>query len=74
MKIRPHLLYHYMICYNFSNGSGRIELIRDKRIKSYEDIQSIDEVIKDLYGFNAHVYNYKLLKTEFKIKEKKQCG
>lgn len=69
MKIKPRLVYHYMVAYNFPNGNGRIEILRDRRIKSYGDVESMDKIIQDHNHLKAYVYYYKLLKVELKFKE-----
>lgn len=43
-------------------GTGRICVIRDKKIISYEDVKSLDETIKESTGSAVAVTDFKLLR------------
>lgn len=60
------MVYTYLIVYSniesYGSGLGRLELIRNRRIKSIDDIKSIEEMIKEQYGYgHVIVTNYILL-------------
>lgn len=60
------MVYTYLIVYSniesYGSGLGRLELIRNRRIKSIDDIKSIEELIKEQYGYgHVIVTNYILL-------------
>lgn len=55
--------YEYMVIYSLNNGIGRIRIISEKFIKSYDDIERIDEIIRGYKGMEtALVINFKLLR------------
>ncbi|MNL91426.1 hypothetical protein D3C81_11610 [compost metagenome] len=55
--------YEYMVIYSFGNGTGRICITRDKKILSYADVESLDNVIRETNGhMTAFVIDFKLLR------------
>jgi len=56
--------YKYFVSYTFPNGSGMIEITRNKPIKTYSDVMSVAEFIKDNYvkTGNVVIVNYKKIK------------
>lgn len=55
--------YEYMVIYSLNNGIGRMRIISEKFIKSYDDIERIDEIIRGYKGMEtALVINFKLLR------------
>ena len=55
--------YEYMVIYSLNNGIGRIRIISEKFIKSYDDIERIDEIIRGYKGMEtALVIDFKLLR------------
>ena len=55
--------YEYMVVYSLNNGIGRMRIISKKFIKSYDDIERIDEIIRGYKGMEtALVINFKLLR------------
>jgi hypothetical protein len=57
------MAYEYMIVYSHPMGMGRICITRNKKIKSYSDVESLDETIKKYTGLNAIAIDFKLLRT-----------
>ena len=60
------MIYTYLIVYSNiepdGSGLGRLELIRNRKIKSIDDVKSIEELIKEQYGYgHVIVTNYILL-------------
>ena len=55
--------YDYMVVYQHNTGTGRIQVIRDRAIESYDDVEGIDEKIKKHNGLNCTVTDFKLLRT-----------
>ena len=54
--------YEYMVIYSLNNGIGRIRIISEKFIKSYDDIERIDEIIRGYKGMEtALVINFKFI-------------
>lgn len=60
MKL-PIIVYRYMITYNFQNGTGRMDLNRKHKIKTFEDLRGIDDYLFEKNGFKCCVSHYKLL-------------
>lgn len=55
--------YEYMVIYSLNNGIGRMRIISEKLIKSYDDIERIDEIIRGYKGMEtALVIDFKLLR------------
>lgn len=55
--------YEYMVIYSLNNGIGRMRIISEKFIKSYDDIERIDEIIRGYKGMEtALVIDFKLLR------------
>ena len=55
--------YEYMVIYSLNNGIGRMRIISKKFIKSYDDIERIDEIIRGYKEMEtALVINFKLLR------------
>ena len=55
--------YEYMVVYSFLGGLGRIQIITEKPIESYDDVQSLDETIKKSNGLtNVFATDFKLLR------------
>ena len=60
------MIYTYLIVYSnitgIVSGFGRLELVRNRKIKSIDDIKSIEELIMEQYGYShVIVTNYILL-------------
>ena len=55
--------YEYMVIYSLNNGIGRMRIISKNFIKSYDDIERIDEIIRGYEGMEtALVIDFKLLR------------
>ena len=55
--------YEYMVVYSFSQGMGRIQIITQKSIASYDDVEALDKTIREHNGINkAFAIDFKLLK------------
>ena len=55
--------YEYMVIYSLNNGIGRMRIISKNFIKSYDDIERIDEIIRGYEGMEtALVLDFKLLR------------
>lgn len=56
--------YEYMVVYSYSKGIGRIQIIRDRKIDSYEQVESTDEAIRKHIDLeNIFIVDFKLLRT-----------
>jgi hypothetical protein len=65
-------VYEYMVVYSIQNGNGRCSITRDKKIKSYDDIEVLDKVVRDLNGMETSFVTYfKLLRT-YRVKNTKE--
>lgn len=58
--------YVYFVSYAHGSGFGNGEIALFKEINSYEDIETMNQLIVDKEGFNPFtiVLNYQLLRTE----------
>lgn len=55
--------YEYMINYSYPRGRGRMRIVSSDKIKSYEDIEKIDEVVRSNKNDpKAFVTDFKLLR------------
>lgn len=58
--------YVYFVSYSHSMGGfGMIEVFRDKPIKTYDDVLSLREVIKDKNGLDVIIINWKELEQKY---------
>ena len=68
----PKLCFEYMVVYSFPNGTGRVSITTPKRIKSYHQIEEIDQTIREMNNFpKAFVVHYKFIRMFIKWKEDK---
>lgn len=51
------MIYTYFISYSWEKGNGCMELIRNKKIKTFEDIISINKLIENDYKLNQVIVN-----------------
>ena len=57
-------LYEYMVIYSFPNGKGRIQFTRSEPIRSYDDVEKVEKVIKGENKIdNLLVIDFKLLRV-----------
>lgn len=54
--------YEYMVVYFVSNGMGRCQVTRNKKIKSYQDIENLNKSIDKYQNREVLVTNYKLIR------------
>jgi hypothetical protein len=49
--------YYYHVVYHFKNrtgtGTGKINITRNRRIKTFSDVDSIQEYIENKFGFEG---------------------
>lgn len=55
--------YEYMVVYSVRGGVGRIKITSEKLIQSYDDVESLDNIIRKHNGLStAFTTNFKLLR------------
>ena len=52
----------YFVSYSHKEGFGMIEIFRNKPIKTFDDVLSLREVIKEKNGLDVIILNWKELK------------
>lgn len=62
------MIYKYLISYinvnsvtNTLEGCGRLEFTRNRKIKTIEDIESIEKLITDKHGYSRVIVNNYIL-------------
>lgn len=65
------MIYKYLISYinvnsatNTLEGCGRLELTRNRKIKTIEDIEGIEKTIMNDYGYNKVMVNNYILMSK----------
>lgn len=65
--------YEYMVVYTFPHGTGRMAITTNEPIKSYEDIERFDKVVRESTGIEElFVSNFKLL-NQYYSKDDEEC-
>lgn len=41
-------LYEYMVTYCYPGGNGRVDVTIDKEINSYDDVESVDKIVREI--------------------------
>ncbi|NEZ48034.1 hypothetical protein FDF74_12770 [Clostridium niameyense] len=55
--------YEYMVIYSFGQGIGRIQITTLKLIENYDDVETLDKIIREHNGIdNAFAIDFKLLR------------
>lgn len=55
------MIYTYFISYSHNKGNGCMELFRNKKIKTFDDIKSINKFIEDTYKLKQVIVNNYIL-------------
>ena len=55
--------YEYMVVYQHNTGVGRMQIITTKKVESYEDVEKLDQTIRNSNKImSSFVTNFKLLR------------
>ncbi len=65
------MLHEYAVTYGHDNGIGRMCVTRIRKINSYDELESVDELIRSITSVkNPFVVNFQLLREyEGQLKE-----
>ena len=65
-------VYEYMVNYCYPTGKGRMRISTHDKIESYEDVETVDKVVRDESAKpKAFVTDFKLLR-EYEVDKKCQ--